>query len=661
MQVALDTLKGKVDFAILTIRDDECNAVLDRFLPEHHTQGQRRYEVGELTSDGGRKLSFVVARCVKQGGGEAQRLADYLIQDLDPSLLVLVGICAAVPSADFTLGDVVCATHVHDFSVRAAAEGRGNTFNVGGGEMHYSILSLLGSLPQILRTLPEWNTKTAIGRDTPPVETPTRAMTSRLYGSRKWRKDVRESLARHFPGGTPARTPIATARAVASSDALVKDTGTLQTWLTDARALAAVEMELAGVYLAARTPREEYPILAIRGISDVVGFLRAEAWTAYACHTAASFAYALFRSGAVDHSFGCPGEPARLRAETAQHPVDKTRRHTNAVPLVGDGEGTGATGDPSVALPAATHHTSAHDYQTPERAARQALDAGIATLRHHRDLRAARVIMEDGLKGVYRFSLSDLAWVNQPHITDMVSASRHFRCCGDLLRTQREIELAFRVYAIARRLMASAGSSDEADCERGKLQSSLGESHLRLWKLSNSNDALEEARDCLLDSIRLHEKHPPCWFELFQSERILADVLLSLGDPPGAKAHLDRAEKYWKKSGANGDRARRKLYGWLRRSIGDYLTIKNDLAPAAEEFRTAIDIFTNDADLIGIAVIKRRLAFVSRVQGKGADADSMHAEALRMIKSIPGMEQVHEQFEQNDDTQPDRCGIVCLP
>jgi hypothetical protein len=96
---------------------------------------------------------------------------------------------------------------------------------------------------------------------------------------------------------------IATARAVLSSDALVKDTETLQLWLTDARAAAAVEMELAGVYSAARKPRKEYPILAIRGISDVVGFRRDEKWTAYACHTAASFAHALLRSGATDNLF----------------------------------------------------------------------------------------------------------------------------------------------------------------------------------------------------------------------------------------------------------------------------------------------------------------------------------------------------------------------
>lgn len=300
MQLPLETLKGNIDFAILTIREDECGAVLDRFKPSDHVEGQRRYEVGEITTDSGQKLRFVVARCVKQGEGEAQRLTEYLIQDLDPSLFVLVGIGGSVPSKDFTLGDVVCATQVQDFCVRAVKEGGASTFNVGGGEMHGTILSLLGSLPQILRNLPEWNTSAMIGCEPPAVEALTPRKTSLLYGSPQWRKEVCECVAHHFADGKRVKAPTATARPVASSDTLVKDTETIQTWQTDARAVAAVEMELAGVYTAARKPYKEYPILAVRGISDIVGLRRDDGWTAYACHTAAAFTYAFFRAGVAD-------------------------------------------------------------------------------------------------------------------------------------------------------------------------------------------------------------------------------------------------------------------------------------------------------------------------------------------------------------------------
>jgi len=56
-------------------------------------------------------------------------------------------------------------------------------------------------------------------------------------------------------------------------------------------------MELGGVFFAARQIDREYPVLAIRGISDIVGFKREEQWTKYACATAAAFAYALVSAG----------------------------------------------------------------------------------------------------------------------------------------------------------------------------------------------------------------------------------------------------------------------------------------------------------------------------------------------------------------------------
>ncbi len=52
-------------------------------------------------------------------------------------------------------------------------------------------------------------------------------------------------------------------------------------------------MELAGVYQAAWSSQK--PVLAIRGISDIVGFKRSLEWTSYACHAAASFTAALLR------------------------------------------------------------------------------------------------------------------------------------------------------------------------------------------------------------------------------------------------------------------------------------------------------------------------------------------------------------------------------
>jgi len=81
---------------------------------------------------------------------------------------------------------------------------------------------------------------------------------------------------------------------IASSDRLIKDAEILQVWLKFARQVQAVEMESAGVYRA--THGRLIPFLAIRGISDVVGFKRHPDWTEYACHAAAAFLLAFLKA-----------------------------------------------------------------------------------------------------------------------------------------------------------------------------------------------------------------------------------------------------------------------------------------------------------------------------------------------------------------------------
>jgi nucleoside phosphorylase len=61
-------------------------------------------------------------------------------------------------------------------------------------------------------------------------------------------------------------------------------------------------MESAGVYIPCQ--RNNIPVLAIRGISDIVGWKRDEAWTLYACHTAAAYARMLIAAGVFDSGNG---------------------------------------------------------------------------------------------------------------------------------------------------------------------------------------------------------------------------------------------------------------------------------------------------------------------------------------------------------------------
>lgn len=183
---------------------------------------------------------------------------------------------------------------LHDFTVTAHMEGDKEAFAIAGGPMHKDVQDLLAYLPAMNPVLGDWNSSSSIGLPTPPVK----VTKQNIYGDEQWRKRVRESLKRHFD--IKQRRPRATTGSVASSDRLVKDTKTIDEWRQAARQLIAVEMELAGVYRAARKKGKEYPILAVRGISDIVGFKRHSDWTAYACHTAAAFTYALLKTKPIE-------------------------------------------------------------------------------------------------------------------------------------------------------------------------------------------------------------------------------------------------------------------------------------------------------------------------------------------------------------------------
>lgn len=124
-----DSIKEKVHFAIITIRQDEFEAVLKRFPKQTEVEGkQALYAYSECTTVSGANCGIAVARCSHPGQAEAQSLTTAIIQDLDPDWLLLVGIAGAVPSPEFTLGDVCLASYFHNFSVRAVSEGERDEF-----------------------------------------------------------------------------------------------------------------------------------------------------------------------------------------------------------------------------------------------------------------------------------------------------------------------------------------------------------------------------------------------------------------------------------------------------------------------------------------------------------------------------------------------------
>lgn len=295
----MSTFVGKVDFGLITVRVDEFEAAVKRFKPLGSFDGKRHYLLSSLTTARGSQYLIALVRCLEQGQGVAQQVATDLIDDLDPQWLVLVGIAGAVPANEFTLGDVVLATRVHDFSVQAAKQGKQPEFDLRGGPIHPDVEDLLAQIPAMKKELQGWNSKKSIGMQIPYLELPPDIDSEKLYGSPDWRRQVRESLEHHFPSNQKLRRRLFWPGPLGTSNTLVKDADLVVLLQKAARSVVAVDMELGGVLIASRRKDHQYPVLAIRGISDVVGLKRDGNWTAYACHTAAAFAHALLRAGQV--------------------------------------------------------------------------------------------------------------------------------------------------------------------------------------------------------------------------------------------------------------------------------------------------------------------------------------------------------------------------
>jgi nucleoside phosphorylase len=283
-----------VDFAIITIRSDEFEAVLQRFPPHSTLVKRRQYNLSKVATISGGAYTVAVVRCVEQGIGEAQDLTRDLLDDLAPRWVIVAGIAGGVPSEDFSLGDVIVSTRIYDFTVESISAGKPPSFSSTGGSLHKAAASAVANIPA-LRLPRGWNSSRSIGLERPLVD----PATAEIYAEGQWADALRRSLRSHF--GERPRRPVVRAGPIASSDRLLKDPEYISPWLQVARHIAAFEMESAGVYRAARGMTPEVPFLAIRGISDIIGLARDDRWTKYACSSAAAFLHAFLHAAPVPH------------------------------------------------------------------------------------------------------------------------------------------------------------------------------------------------------------------------------------------------------------------------------------------------------------------------------------------------------------------------
>ena len=303
------SLQNQVDVGIITMReDDEYESVLASFRYWRHVRGTGSdYSYTRVQSRAGEELRIALARTPDQGPGPAQAIASSMINDLNPRWIFLVGIAGGLPASEYTLGDVLLSQRMHDFSVSAAIEGKEPEFEDMGGPMALEVEKLVTTLRSQRTKLGAWNSRESIGLRKPREKLPATWSDRKFYGDKAWRESVFKSLRSHFPSRKPIRDPIFRAAVIITSGVLLKDTKLATLWKKTARHASGVEMELGGVCRAARHGKNgKTKVLAIRALSDIVGYKRSPEWTEFAAYSAAAFTHALIVSGIIRREDGDP-------------------------------------------------------------------------------------------------------------------------------------------------------------------------------------------------------------------------------------------------------------------------------------------------------------------------------------------------------------------
>lgn len=308
----------KVDVGILTFRDDELAAVQERFPVEGLLDGQRRYSSSRVMLDGGESYVVASSRIVHTTGrGDAAEAVRFMVEDLAPSVILLVGVAATLPLDEITLGDVLIATRV----VEAKYDDLLLETPRKKESIHNDVVKWASNLPSV--TTRGWHSG-AFTKQTPTLP----AQPEIAY----WEKElVLSSLRQHFSGPwdfssklahTKIREPRVAAGTITVVDQALDDRYLRLLKKAYPRDIIAFESQSLDAYSTARAL--QVPLMSIRGISEITGLERDPHWVVYACKVAAAFTLAFLKTRPI-----APRRPTQHEKSTSEplpdRPIDLTR------------------------------------------------------------------------------------------------------------------------------------------------------------------------------------------------------------------------------------------------------------------------------------------------------------------------------------------------
>jgi nucleoside phosphorylase/energy-coupling factor transporter ATP-binding protein EcfA2 len=306
----------RVDVGILTFREDELAAVLERFPQERFIDGQRRYSLSQVSLPGGESYRVAVTQIVPTtGSGDAADAVRNLVEDLKPSLVLLIGVAATLPSDEITLGDVVIATRVANGNFPDVILGHA----LKSQPMHKDVVKWASNLSAAF-TASRWHGGAVVE--------PAPGLPPKIEVGYGQRREVLASLRQHFSGSfvdslmsEPAshnklRPPRPAAGTAVVIDRVLDDTYAGKLLDALANTVLAVETKSWEAYGAARALM--VPMMSIRGIGEVAGLERDPKWVQYACKVAASFTLDFLKSRPV-----MPHQLTQHDKSTSEAPPDR--------------------------------------------------------------------------------------------------------------------------------------------------------------------------------------------------------------------------------------------------------------------------------------------------------------------------------------------------